>query len=96
VPSCGETRCGYSIRPSTTLWFERLDQTLFFEAGEGAVQRPRAETNAGESFDVLEQGVAVLRSGNETDEDEKEGVVLLSESVTAEARNARHVQTITP
>ncbi len=51
-----------------------LDDTGVLESGDGAVETPRTEGDPSERFNVLDQGVAVLRSGRKADENQRTSI----------------------
>ncbi len=59
-PQNFETCRGNSIRPATIFRRERLNPTLFFQSGNRAVERPRAQARAAKMLNIFNHRVAML------------------------------------
>src|SRR5581483_4106112 len=70
---------GEPIRTAAINGREGLDQSLFFQSGDGAIEGARAELDAGEGGDVLDQGVSVLGTVGQAGQDEHRRVVLATQ-----------------
>jgi hypothetical protein len=53
---------------------ERLDEPSLFELGQASVEGPRTEFDASEVFDVLDEGVTVLRATGQASEHENTAI----------------------
>src|SRR4051812_37124459 len=73
-PQRAGTVGGDLVGPPALLLGQRPDQFAALQAGEGGVERTRAEGGPGQFLDVLDEGVAVLRPAGEAGQDKDAGV----------------------
>jgi len=74
LPEMGAAGSRDAIGPAAVVRFERTNPAALHQAGDGPVQRARAEFDAGKLLDIQHHGIAVFIAVGQAGKDEKSGI----------------------